>query len=110
MKTMKLVLVAAFVSFTMMSFATATVGKARPDSKIAIENALMDRVISDAMNYQISEDLIAVERQGFYYAKVRVGNTIVTVYGDFEAWQQYFIQRKWVNNNNMPIKIDRYVY
>lgn len=111
MKTMKLVLVAAFVSFAMMSYSAATVDKATPDKSIAIEKALMDRVILNAMNY-INEDLIGVERNGLYYAKVRVRNAIIIIYGDYEAWQQYFIQRKWVNinNNNMPKKIDRYVY
>jgi hypothetical protein len=109
MKTMKPVLIATFVAFAMMSFSAVNLDQAKPDKKIAIEKAMMDRVILSAMNY-ISEDLIAVEHQGFYYARVRVRNTMITIYGDLEAWQEYFIQRKWVNNNNMPIKIDRYVY
>jgi hypothetical protein len=93
----------------MMSFATDYSNRTKPEKGIAIEKAVMDRVILNAMNY-ISEDLIAVERSGKYYARIRVRNSIITVYGDYSAWQQYFIQRKWVNNNNMPVKIDRYVY
>ena len=109
MKTLRFALIAAFISTTMMSFAADHSDRAKPEKLIAIEKAITDHMMLKAMDY-ISEDLISVERNGLYYAKIRVRNSLITVYGDYEAWQEYFIQRKWVNNNNMPIKIDRYVY
>ncbi len=109
MKTLKFALIAVFVSAAMMSFSAENLELARPEKSISIEKAMMDPVMLNAMDY-INEALIAVERDGLYYAKIRVRNRIVTVYGDYPAWQEYFIQRKWVNINNMPIKIDRYVY
>jgi hypothetical protein len=109
MKAVKFVLIAAFVSFVMMGFSVENPYHAKSEKLIAIEKAMMDRVILRAMDY-ISEDLIAVERDGYYYAKVRVRNNMITIYGDYPAWQQYFIQRKWVGVNNKPIRIDRFVY
>ncbi len=109
MKTVKFALIAAFISAAMLSYSSNYSESAKPEKRIAIEKAIGDRVILAAMNY-INEDLISVERQGFYYAKIRVRNSMIVVYGDYAAWQEYFIQRKWVNNNYMPIKIDRYTY
>lgn len=97
MKTLKFVLIAAFVSFAMMSFSTTILDVDKPDKKIHVNHAMMDRGLLDAMNLQISEDLIEVERPGMYYVKIRFRGSFITIYGDLKSFQKYFRARKWVS-------------
>jgi len=97
MKTVKFILIAAFVSFAMMSYSTIKADVYKPDPKISINKAMMDRGLLDAMNLQISEDLIDVERDGYYFAKVKWDGRIVIIYGKLKDWEKYFRERKWVS-------------
>ena len=101
MKTVKFILVAAIVSFAMMSFANISQDVNKPQTKIAIEKALMSRGLQHAMDFQITEDLIAVERQGFYYAKVRYKDQVLIIYGTLRDWKKYFLERKWVGTKDV---------
>ncbi len=108
MKTVKLILIAAFVSFAMMSFSATINDVDKPNNRIAIEKAMMDRGLLDAMNLQIDESLIAVEHQGFYYAKVRYNGKILIIYGKLKAFQKYFRVRKWVSEK--PVSGDKFIH
>jgi len=94
MKTVKFILIAAFVSFAMMSYSTVKADIDKPAQKISILKAMMSRGLVDAINLQVSEDLIAVERQGFYYAKVRYKDSVIIIYGSLRDWQKYFREKK----------------
>ncbi len=101
MKTVKFILIATFVSFAMMSFSAIEAGLDKPDQQIAIEKAMMSRGLLNAMNFQISEDLISIEQPGFYFAKVRYHGKTFVIYGKLKAWQKYFRERKWVRVKNL---------
>ncbi len=114
MKTVKLVLVAAFFSVSMMSYSGGETPQVSPGQNMALEVAVLSSDLLMVMFHQINEDLITGDSRGDYVARVSYNGQSLFIHGDVEEWQAYFIISKWVGlkggGNNMPIKIDWYTY
>jgi len=112
MKTLKFVLVAAFISFSMMGYSHIGYNPGIANLNVAIETAMSNSELLLDMFHQINEDMIKGEHRGFYIARVLHKGQTYLIHGDLEAWEAYFILSKWVDNNNnsIPLKVDRYVF
>jgi len=89
MKTTKLVLIAAFVSFAMLSFANAEVGLSK--NEIHLKTALTYPEIAAAIQSQVQPDFFLRCRcEGTHTAAVKVGSTMYLVYATFADWRVYF--------------------
>ena len=107
MKTVKLVLVATFVSSAMMSFSHPVLFSEKPADKLSLENAMMAKGLVQAIQLQITTDLIAIEHPVFYYAKVRYNNKIIFIYGTYQEWKRFFHDKFWVSKKEVseaPVK------
>jgi hypothetical protein len=104
MRTSKLVLVLAFVSFAAMTFAdNDRMGKA-PTVKISLEKAMRIKSLKTEMLQQLIPDFLSVERPGLYYASVRYRNTTYVIYGKYEEWKLFFdLSRFRVINPNIEL-------
>ena len=91
MKTLKIALIAALVSFVAMSYA-----KVEPDNNnkkiqvIALEQAVKNPGLVVAMKVQLNTEFLKIEHPGFYYAKVKYQNTTYVIYGKRQAWLKFF--------------------
>ena len=112
MKTVKFLLITAFVSFTMMSYSATKYDPMKAGVNIAVETAMQNTDLFTAMIYQVNEDMLNGEQRGFYVARVIYNGQAYFIHGDLKSWQAYFIQSKWVGfgGNLVPIKVDRYTF
>jgi len=96
MKTLKIALIAAVVSFALMSYAgvdtenpAQKVEKERI-IKITLKQALTDPGLVCAMYQQLTPAFLQVEQPGLYVASVRYKFKLIEIYGTREAWVLFF--------------------
>ena len=95
MKAMKLLLVLVFVSFTAMTFADNGSDKVKLSNKISLENALDIKSLKIEILQQVNRSLIAEEKAGFYFARVRYRNDTYIIYGKYKEWKAFFDSSDW---------------
>jgi len=95
MKTAKLFLTVAFISFAMMTFATDKPQPKPVEIKISLEQALNNKTLCSEMIKQLNADFIQIEHPGYYYATVRCGYRTFLIYGKYQEWLSFFNLTKW---------------
>jgi hypothetical protein len=93
MKTLKLVLVAAILSFAMISYAgiDPSTQTAKKVMKIELKKALKDPGLVNAMHAQLKISFLMVEQNGLYTATVRYNKVVYIIYGTRTAWVRFFL-------------------
>ena len=92
MKTLKVVLVAALVSFTMMSMAQSN--ECVNQRVISLEKAITIPHLNYAMHQQIDlKSFLGEEREGLYVAKVLVQGKFFFVSGTYTQWYNFLTSR-----------------
>jgi len=98
MKALKVVLVAALVSLTMLGFAQSTdIDRPVFESKyVSITDvkplSALDYAIRAQVDYSLF--LFSHERSGFYIANVKISSRIIKVRGTYKEWKSYFIRKR----------------
>jgi hypothetical protein len=101
MKTTKLVMIAALVSFALMSFANTQLGKT--SNVITLKEALSKTAIVSALHSQINPaEFLKNEQPGIYTAHVRVKATMYSVTASYKEWHNFF----YGNPTESPLCID----
>ncbi len=95
MKTMKLALVLAFVSFAAMTFADNGPERKTVTVKMALEKAKCIKSLKTEMLQQIDRSLISVEKSGLYFARVRYRNNYYIIFGKYKEWKAFFDMSHW---------------
>jgi uncharacterized membrane protein YcgQ (UPF0703/DUF1980 family) len=91
MKTTKLVLIAALVSFALMSFANTQFGES--SNVITLKYALTKSPIVNALYTQIHPaEFLKNEQSGIYTAHVRVKEVIYYVTASYKEWIDFFYE------------------
>ncbi len=89
MKAMKIVLIAALVSFVAMSYA-----KEEPNTyklvKISLDQAKKNPGLVAAMKFQLDTEFLKIEHPGWYYGRVKYGNVTYVIFGTRNAWLRFF--------------------
>ena len=92
MKTLKLTLIAAILSFAMVSYAGVNPPKhAKKIVKISLTQALKEPGLVNAMHNQLSMAFLKLEQPGLYTANVKYNLNVYKIYGKREAWIRFFI-------------------
>ena len=98
MKTTKLILVAAFLSFAAMGYSQAESDRSPFTARISLENAIQNPDLAAAMHQQLNPDMLKNDRAGrIITARVIVKRTIYVVYGTRGAWAKFFEKRPDTN-------------
>ena len=92
MKTLKLVMIAAIVSFAMMSYADNLPRQTQNEKiiKITLNQAMADRGLVGAMYAQLTPAFLQVEQPGLYKATVRYKHKVIEIHGTKAAWVKFF--------------------
>ena len=94
MKTLRFALIAAILSFAMISYAG---NKQSPPAKkivhITLAQALTEPGLVAAMYAQLNMSFLKLEQPGFYSATVKYTNCIYKIYAPRQAWIRFFINR-----------------
>ncbi len=101
MKTAKVALILALISFTLMGFASVNYDHASVIVKISLDNAQHDKGLSLVMYQQIDQSFLRVEHEGFYVAKVQHKNITFFIFGTYKDWKD-FLNRKMVYPEKFP--------
>jgi hypothetical protein len=89
MKTTKLVMIAALVSFALMAFANTEFGMSK--NVISLRTASMNAHFVSAIHAQVSPgDIFYSERVGTYTAQVVLKKTVYLVTGTIGEWKLFF--------------------
>lgn len=89
MKTLKGLLIAAFVGLALMSFAQSECLPACEE--MPLKKALLNSVIVQAMHNQLNADLVlGSEHQGLYRASVVVNKRTIVISGTYAEWRTFF--------------------
>ena len=101
MKTLKLTMIAAILSFAMISYAGVepTPPVAKKVVKITLTQALREPGLVNAMHNQLTVQFLQVEPQGLYVGTVRFNRVVYKIYGSRTAWIRFFF------NTDPPIGI-----
>ena len=94
MKTLKLTMIAAILSFAMISYAGVKPSPqvAKKVVKITLTKALNEPGLVIAMHAQLKMQFLQVEPQhGLYIATVRFNNVVYKIYGRRTAWIRFFL-------------------
>ena len=91
MKTLKLAMIAAILSFAMISYAGVKPEHAKKVVKITLTQALKEPGLVNAMHAQLKVRFIQVEPNGLYVATVRYNLVIYKIYGTRTAWVRFFL-------------------
>jgi len=96
MKTIKLVLVLAFVSFAVTAFASEQPSSNPPLTvKISLEKALNDQAMAWEMMKHLNTDFLAVEKKGYYSTELMYRHNMYVIYGKYQEWMSFFELMKW---------------
>ncbi len=104
MKATKFVLVAALMSFVMMSFAQSESARnSNPFAvKISISKAMENPGLVKAMYRQIDEKtVLAGEPAGYITAQVSYGHVTHFIYGKYSEWLRFFVIDKMLTRKNV---------
>ncbi len=95
MKTLKLAMIAAILSFAMISYAGVkpTPQQAKKVVKITLTQALKEPGLVNAMHKQLRMSFLQVEPHGLYIATVRYNLVVYKIYGTRTAWVRFFISK-----------------
>ncbi len=108
MKALKVVLVAALVSFTMLSFAQSTdIDRPVFESKyISITDVRSLSALDNAIRTQVDPKLFLFNREsnGFYIANVKGKMRIYRVRGTFAEWKAYFNRKRIIIPSEQVVK------
>ncbi|MCD4744247.1 MAG: hypothetical protein K8R67_17430 [Desulfobacteraceae bacterium] len=89
MKTTKLVMITALVSFALMSFATTELAMSK--NVISLKAAMQNTELVRAMYCQINaEDFLRSERSGLFTAQVVLKKTVYLINGTYAEWKYFF--------------------
>ena len=92
MKTLKLVLIAAVVSFAMMSYADNSTQQVEKERiiRITLEQALTHHGLVCAMYQQLTPASLKLAKTGLYVATVKYSYRVFEIRGTKEAWAKFF--------------------
>ena len=94
MKTTKLILIAAFLSFAAMGYSQTESDRSPFTARISLENAIQNPALVAAMHQQLSPDILKNEQAGrTFTARVILKRTIYVIYGTRDAWKKFFEKR-----------------
>ena len=95
MKTLKLAMIAAILSFAMISYGgiKPTPHQAKKVVKITLTQALKEPGLVNAMHTQLKISFLQVEPNGLYVATVRYNLVVYRIYGTRTAWIRFFISK-----------------
>jgi len=106
MKTLKLVMIAAIVSFAMVSYATADKKHDHPVNKqiinLSFDMAIQNPGLVAAMHLQLNDNFLSVNQQTYTVDVLYMGY-IVRITGTYAQWSSFFSNKiKLVDdlNNN----------
>ena len=89
MKTTKLVMITALVSFALMSFANAELGMSK--NVISLKAAVHNPQLVNAIYNQVNPtDILNIERFGTYTVSVVLKKTVYLINGTFKEWKMFF--------------------
>ena len=93
MKILKLTLIAAILSFAMISYAGVKPQKEHAQKliKISLTQAVKEPGLVAAMHDQLTMAFLKVEPQGQYTALVKYNLNVYKIYGTRTAWIKFFI-------------------
>jgi endo-1,4-beta-D-glucanase Y len=95
MKTMKLALVLAFVSFVAITFADNGTKRQAVTTKMSIEKAMCIKSLKIEILQQVNRSLISEEKPGLYLARVRYRNNSYIIFGKYKEWKACFDSSHW---------------
>ena len=93
MKNIKLVLIAALITFTSVGFAQTGeyIGKLKPETiKISLDEALAMPGLVEAMYEQLDESMLENEKGGEVVFKVVYKDILFLIIGNYEEWLKFF--------------------
>ena len=107
MKTTKFVLIAAILSFALMSFTTNEPVSLSADpgtlaNKMALRTAMQNFDLVKAMHEQIDQSFLQVDQPGPYVARVKYKRVTYAIYGSLDEWKRFFSVA--IGNNDPPIR------
>jgi len=89
MKTTKSVLIAALLSFALMSFANTELGLSK--NVISLKAAMANQQLAQAIYSQVKIlDILNSERAGFYTAEIVLKKTVYLITGTYDEWNYFF--------------------
>jgi len=97
MKNLKLVMIAALITFTSVGFAQTGeyIGKLKPETiKISLDEALAMPGLVEAMYEQLDESMLDGEPGEVVVLKVEYKDVVFLIIGKREAWLSFFEKEK----------------
>ncbi len=88
MKTTKIALVIAFLSFATINFASVDPGPVCV--KIHLKKAMQNRQLVRAMYEQLDMSFLQVDQNGLYVARVSFNHRFYFIHGKYEEWIAFF--------------------
>jgi hypothetical protein len=89
MKTTKLMMITALLSFALMSFANAELGMSK--NVISLKAAMSNPQLTKAIHSQVSPlDILNSERAGYYTAQIVLKKTVYLITGTYKDWSYFF--------------------
>jgi len=104
MKTVKFVLIAAFVTFALMSFSEDHKVKVNNIVSISLEKAMESRGLVRAMYLQLDQSFINAEKSGYYTAEVTFRGNRYLIRGSYKQWELFFLM-----DYILPIEYKTYI-
>lgn len=98
MKTLKVVLIAAILSFGMTSLPAHSHNKALKIINLSLAQAVQEPGLVAAMYDQLSMGSLKFDQNGNLTAIVKYNKNIYRIYGPRTAWQRFF-------NNRPPVPV-----
>lgn len=91
MKTARLALMLALLSFALVSFSTnERKAPVRSEVKVSISKVNFDRGLVFAIYQQVDRSFLEVERPGNYIARVKYNKTVYVIYGSLREWEHFY--------------------
>jgi len=91
MKTMRLVLVLAFMSFTAMTFSQVVSELSTDQTKLSLKEAISMQSMKTEILQQVNvTELLAEEKPGLYFTRVKYRNRTYLVFGTYREWSRLF--------------------
>ena len=104
MKTLKLTMIAAILSFAMISYAGVDPKpqQAKKVVKITLTQALKEPGLVNAMHAQLKMQFLQVEPNSLYIGTVFYTNVVYKIYGSRTQWIRFFLNttKKEIGTNN----------
>lgn len=90
MKTLKLVLIAAVLSFGMASMPAHSHNKALKVINLSLAQAVQEPGLVNAMYDQLTMEFLKLEKPGYYTAIVKYNRNIYRIYAPRASWERFF--------------------